>query len=146
MKVRAQSEQKKVKKKIKKEEKKRRRTEEKNRHHRVPKSLGGTMGQGNISEVRITDHRAYHHLFQRFAPEEVAFKLTEKWLPLRVCLVCVPTDRVSEVLALLSAASIIPTDIHAEYGITDNHLRYHGSESEKIERQAQSQKIKKRPG
>ena len=52
----------------------------KDRHHRKPRSLGGTNDARNISIVDQTKHRAYHTLFQNMTPHEIARLLTEVWV------------------------------------------------------------------
>ena len=50
------------------------------RHHRRPRSKGGSNDERNISIVEQNQHRAYHCLFQNMLPEEVAKVLTKVWV------------------------------------------------------------------
>jgi len=50
------------------------------RHHRRPKSRGGTTKNGNIVKVTGKYHRAYHLLFGNLLPPEVAKILTDVWI------------------------------------------------------------------
>ena len=53
-------------------------------HHRLPRSRGGDgvtpSGRDNISIVKESEHRAYHHLFENGTPDEVAKILTDRWI------------------------------------------------------------------
>ncbi len=140
-------------KKLKKEkkeekEKKKQRKRKQNKHHRLPKSHGGTSAEGNITEVDIEAHKDYHGLLKTYSPEEVAVLLTKIWLPLRACLVCVPTNRITEILELFHQKGIIESPDPEKHGVTENHLRYHGTPAEQLERIPvyPPQKQKKRPG
>lgn len=50
------------------------------RHHRVPRSRGGSDHTSNISIVRATEHRAFHHLFGNMTAPEIAAMLTDTWI------------------------------------------------------------------
>jgi hypothetical protein len=52
----------------------------KSRHHRRPRSLGGTNEKSNISRVSITEHQAWHTLFQNFEPHVIAEIINNVWL------------------------------------------------------------------
>ncbi|HKF48332.1 MAG TPA: hypothetical protein VKB38_13300 [Terracidiphilus sp.] len=51
-----------------------------NRHHRKPKSLGGTKHHKNISWLPIEKHRAWHFLFQNWPPERIAEEINRVYL------------------------------------------------------------------
>lgn len=50
------------------------------KHHRVPRSKGGTNDPRNISLVQENMHIAYHTLFKNKSPEEIAFVLNKYWI------------------------------------------------------------------
>jgi hypothetical protein len=52
------------------------------RHHRLPRSQGGTGHARNISIVCPQKHAAYHRLFQNYLPPQVAAILNEVWIDL----------------------------------------------------------------
>jgi len=52
----------------------------KNKHHRTPKSLGGSDEDHNISSVTIVKHQAYHLLFENGTPYDVASILNNVWI------------------------------------------------------------------
>ncbi len=105
-----------------------------NKHHRLPRSAGGGAGEGNLVTVPFHHHVAYHKLFHAHSPSSVAQQLNERWLPLSTVMVCVPTARITEALALLQAAGIIPGLSLADRGITEKHLQFHGTLAEQEER------------
>jgi len=53
-----------------------------NWHHRKPKKHGGSgrISSGNMIEVDVLKHRAYHLLFGTKNPEQVAAILTKIWI------------------------------------------------------------------
>ena len=53
----------------------------KNKHHRMPKSLGGSDEDSNISSVTIVKHQAYHLLFSNGTPYDIASILNNIWIP-----------------------------------------------------------------
>ncbi len=57
------------------------------KHHRKPRSVGGTSNHGNISMVTKKEHQAYHVLFSNKNPQEVARILTKKWIDHEWCLI-----------------------------------------------------------
>ena len=63
--------------------KKRKAHEGYNWHHRLPKISGGSgkLSSGNMVEVDVLMHRAYHKLFGTKTPEQVAAILNKTWLP-----------------------------------------------------------------
>jgi hypothetical protein len=71
------------------------------KHHRLPKSVGGTNHPDNISIVTQSKHRAYHVLFDNRPPEEIADILNAIWIDKRKKLISVPTERYSDVLMFL---------------------------------------------
>ena len=50
------------------------------RHHRRPRSHGGSDEPKNISLVPVHQHRAYHCIFANYLPEQVAQILTDVWI------------------------------------------------------------------
>jgi len=53
-----------------------------NWHHRKPKKIGGSgrLNSGNMVEVRIDHHRAFHLLFGIESVPEIARILNETWI------------------------------------------------------------------
>ena len=51
-----------------------------NKHHRKPKSLGGTDHPSNLVIVPQNRHAAYHLLFNEGDPEYVAMVLNQTWI------------------------------------------------------------------
>lgn len=50
------------------------------RHHRLPRSRGGSNEERNISLVETKYHRAYHLLFGNMTPLEMASLLNDVWI------------------------------------------------------------------
>ncbi len=63
------------------------------KHHRLPKSRGGTNEPRNISRVRVKYHRAYHLLFGNMNAQEIARVLTDFWIDPDYYLVAVPRNK-----------------------------------------------------
>lgn len=59
------------------------------RHHRLPRSHGGSDYNGNVILVDEKKHRAYHTLFENYSPEVVAQILMDTWLPVGTKLIVV---------------------------------------------------------
>jgi hypothetical protein len=73
-----------------------------NRHHRKPRSLGGTNDSANISLVNERKHEYYHGLFTKqdntcMTPQEIAEVLTRVWIDPEFALICVPKRNQEEV-------------------------------------------------
>lgn len=53
-----------------------------NWHHRKPKVFGGSgdLASGNMVQVDIQKHRAWHLLFDTVSPQEVAKRITATWI------------------------------------------------------------------
>jgi len=51
-----------------------------NKHHRKPRSLGGTDEARNISVVCRDKHAAFHLLFKNHPPERIAMIINNVWL------------------------------------------------------------------
>jgi len=53
-----------------------------NWHHRKPKRFGGSgyLASGNMIQVDIMKHRAWHLLFDTVSPQEVARRINQTWL------------------------------------------------------------------
>lgn len=63
------------------------------RHHRRPRSRGGSNDASNISIVRRGDHKAYHRLFGNMLPDEMAAMLTDTWIDPDYYMVAVPRNK-----------------------------------------------------
>jgi hypothetical protein len=50
------------------------------RHHRKPRSLGGTRSRENISRIPAKKHTAWHILFQNFSAEQIAEEINRLYL------------------------------------------------------------------
>lgn len=50
------------------------------RHHRKPRSQGGTNHPRNLVWVKKEQHVAYHRLFGTSNPQEIARILSETWI------------------------------------------------------------------
>ena len=50
------------------------------KHHRKPRSRGGTNEEKNISYVPTNTHQHYHALFANLMPEEIAKVLNDCWI------------------------------------------------------------------
>lgn len=50
------------------------------RHHRLPKSCGGTNHPSNISLVTVTKHKSWHNLFGNKNPDEIAEIINDVWI------------------------------------------------------------------
>jgi len=50
------------------------------KHHRKPRSLGGSNKPANISRVSAKAHTAYHILFGNKQPREIADELNRHWI------------------------------------------------------------------
>ena len=62
------------------------------RHHRTPRSVGGSNHPSNISVVKQTDHNAWHTLFSNYSPETIARIINEKWIPRGYRFICVKDE------------------------------------------------------
>ena len=63
------------------------------RHHRLPRSRGGSNAPRNISIVSRDLHRAWHRLVGNMNAEEVAAMLTDTWIDPDYYLVAIPRDK-----------------------------------------------------
>jgi hypothetical protein len=50
------------------------------RHHRKPRSLGGTATKTNISRLPPKKHTAWHILFSNLTPEKIAEEINRLYL------------------------------------------------------------------
>ena len=50
------------------------------KHHRNPRSRGGTSNVKNISLVDYDDHVAWHKLFDNYSPETICRMINDVWL------------------------------------------------------------------
>lgn len=64
------------------------------KHHRLPRSKGGSNSNSNISLVRKDLHVAYHKLFGNATPDEVADILNKVWIDPAYKLVAVRRTRI----------------------------------------------------
>lgn len=64
-----------------------------NRHHRKPRSLGGSSKDFNISLVPPESHAAWHKLFKNYEPDVIATIINETWLDPDFEFVCVKRPR-----------------------------------------------------
>lgn len=60
------------------------------RHHRLPRSRGGSNSPNNISIVERKQHQAWHLLVGNMNAEEVAAMLTDTWIDADYYLVAIP--------------------------------------------------------
>jgi hypothetical protein len=51
------------------------------RHHRHPRSRGGTSHPGNISYVPVIKHQLWHEMFGNMTPEEICDRINSVWIP-----------------------------------------------------------------
>lgn len=49
-------------------------------HHRKPRSLGGSGGERNLSELSRSRHAAWHALFQNWSAERIAEEINTRYL------------------------------------------------------------------
>jgi hypothetical protein len=63
-----------------KQYKKRMREQGYDRHHRKPRSRGGSNHPSNLVWVKKEQHVAFHRLFGNATPQEVARILNETWI------------------------------------------------------------------
>lgn len=59
------------------------------KHHRKPRSIGGTNDSKNISMVNEKMHNAWHTLFKNKTPCEIAILINKYWLDPDFTFVCV---------------------------------------------------------
>lgn len=64
------------------------------KHHRLPRSRGGSNRNSNISLVRKDLHVAYHRLFGNATPDEIVEILNKVWIDPTYKLVAVRRNRV----------------------------------------------------
>jgi len=63
------------------------------RHHRLPRSRGGSDHITNVSLVEKDLHRAWHRLVGNMNAEEVAAMLTDTWIDANFYLVAIPRKK-----------------------------------------------------
>ena len=76
------------------------------RHHRTPKSKGGTDLPNNISYVPEKLHNAYHLLFSTHLPHKVAQMLNDHWISNDVTMLVVPNEYLEKVRDYISKLSL----------------------------------------
>ena len=64
------------------------------KHHRLPRSRGGSNRNSNISLVRKDLHVAYHRLFGNATPDEIVEILNKVWIDPAYKLVAVRRNRI----------------------------------------------------
>lgn len=65
----------------------------KDRHHRKPRSIGGTDDPENISIVPRNKHEAWHLLFSNFEPELIVEIINKFWIDPEYALTAVKRRR-----------------------------------------------------
>lgn len=68
---------------------------EMDKHHRLPRSRGGSNSPHNISIVERKLHRAWHMLVGNMTADEAAAMLTDTWIDPDYYLVAVPRHKKS---------------------------------------------------
>lgn len=68
------------------------------RHHRRPRSIGGTNAGNNISLVHRDEHMAWHRLFKNFSAQAIAEIISSTWLDPKYKMLSVRADLFEEVL------------------------------------------------
>jgi len=63
------------------------------RHHRLPRTRGGSNSLANISIVEQKLHRAWHMLVGNMTAPEAAKMLTDTWIDAEYYLVAIPRKR-----------------------------------------------------
>lgn len=66
------------------------------RHHRLPRSRGGTNEPRNISIVEQKQHRAWHRIVGNMTAPEVAAMLSDMWIDPDYYLVAIPRHKVQK--------------------------------------------------
>lgn len=66
---------------------------ERDKHHRKPRSIGGTNEPRNISHVPRNKHEAYHLLFSNCTASQIADILNAYWLDPDFFLVAIPRSQ-----------------------------------------------------
>lgn len=64
------------------------------RHHRLPRSRGGSNSPNNIAIVEREMHRAWHKLVGNMNAEEAAAMLTDTWIDPNYYFVAIPRNKV----------------------------------------------------
>lgn len=100
------------------------------RHHREAVKNGGTNTNGNVIVVPKKAHGYYHAFFGIRLPWHIVQYLNQFWLPLRVTVIAIPTERLTEVLAELKRREVLTDNDIERLGITEDHLRFHGTKTE----------------
>jgi hypothetical protein len=71
--------------------------QERTKHHRKPRSLGGTNSKANISIVPRNKHEAWHLLFSNLTPEQIAEVMNYFWVDPDYFMVAIPKRGVDHV-------------------------------------------------
>jgi len=73
--------------------KKKRRKYRLHRHHRRPRSIGGSNEDFNISLVNRDQHVAWHQLFRNYEPKVIASMISAVWLDPDFYFIALPRKR-----------------------------------------------------
>ena len=63
------------------------------KHHRLPRSRGGSSSASNLSVISQPVHRAWHYLFGNANAQEVARMISDVYIDSNYYFVCVPRHR-----------------------------------------------------
>jgi len=63
------------------------------KHHRLPRSRGGSNSAANISILEKKQHRAWHHLMANMNAKEVAKLLSDVYIDPKYYFVAIPRKR-----------------------------------------------------
>lgn len=74
----------------------------KNKHHRKPRSIGGTNDPSNISIVDVKDHIAYHQLFKNMDIHDIVKVLNDTWCDADFRIVAIPKKTARKILRTLA--------------------------------------------
>ena len=108
----------------------RQKTKGTNIHHRQAVKNGGTGQSGNLVRVPKKSHAAYHAFLGTKTVLQIIRYLNHFWLPLRVVAIPIPTNRLSEVMIELVRLGVFESTDVRQYGVTAEHLRFHGAPEE----------------
>lgn len=78
-----------------------RRFRELHRHHRRPRSIGGSNRDFNISLVGREKHSAWHQNFKNWEAEQIAEHINEVWLDTDFKFICVRKEEYDAVKKFL---------------------------------------------
>jgi hypothetical protein len=67
-----------------------------NVHHRKPRSIGGSDSWYNKVRVKVSEHNAWHHLFQNWDVETIIDRINSIWIDPDYELVLVERNRLKK--------------------------------------------------